>query len=305
MAISHDRLFKELLRTFLWEFLELFVPDLIPHLERKPPRFLEQEVFTDVTSGTALRCDVVARVRLHGEETHLLVHVESQAQPDPDFERRMFRYFARLHESHSLPVFPIALLSDRAVQGKEPGPDHYVVRAPHRKVLDFHFERIELKRYDWRDFLRSQNPVAAALMSRMKIAKRDRPVVKSACLRILAGLPLDPARVRLLNGFIDSYLNLDQKEKEQLMLEIGKLESSEAQRVLELPNSWEEAGLERGLKQGRQEGLQEGLSLVLQARFGEAAGSLATRLSAADAKQLKRLKAKILTASLADLEKLF
>ncbi len=45
MAISHDRLFKELLRTFLWEFLELFVPELIPHLERKPLRFVESEVF--------------------------------------------------------------------------------------------------------------------------------------------------------------------------------------------------------------------------------------------------------------------
>lgn len=61
MAISHDRLFKELLRKFLWEFLELFIPGIIPHLERDdPPDFLEPEVFTDITAGKTHRADVVA-----------------------------------------------------------------------------------------------------------------------------------------------------------------------------------------------------------------------------------------------------
>lgn len=165
------------------------------------------------------------------------MHVESQAQPDDQFELRMYRYFSRLHETYGLPVFSVALLSDRAVRGRRAGPDRYIVETPYRKVLEFQFEHIELKRYDWRDFLRSENPVASALMSRMKIARADRPLVKSACLRMIAGLPLDSARLRLLGGFVDSYLRLNQKETVQFMLEVSKLEPLEVQAVLEITTS--------------------------------------------------------------------
>lgn len=295
MAISHDRLFKELLRTFLWEFLELFVPELTPHLERASLELVEPQVFTDVTAGQSHTVDLVAKVRAHEHEAYLLVHVESQAQSFPDFERRMFRYFARLHENYGLPVFPGGLLSDRAV-GRKPTPNRYVVRVPHQTVLDFRYHLIELKRLDWREFLRSENPVAGALMSRMKVAKRDRPLVKAACMRLLAGVPLDPARQRMLTGFVDTYLKLDKKEMERFMLEIQQLDASEEQTIMELTTSWKE--------EGRREGLEEGLLLTLQARFGERATTLAERLHAVDAKRLNRLKAAILTASWEKVEKL-
>jgi hypothetical protein len=39
-------------------------------------------------------------------------------------------------------------------------------------VLEFRFRAIQLNQLNWRDYINSQNPVAAALMSKMKIAKR-------------------------------------------------------------------------------------------------------------------------------------
>ena len=50
-VIEHDRLFKELISTFFWEFLELFFPDLIPYIDQSSITFLPQEVFIDITSG--------------------------------------------------------------------------------------------------------------------------------------------------------------------------------------------------------------------------------------------------------------
>jgi hypothetical protein len=41
---------------------------------------------------------------------------------------------------------------------------------------------------NWRDYLNQPNPVAAALMSKMKIAKTDRPKVNAECLRLLVTL---------------------------------------------------------------------------------------------------------------------
>ena len=40
--------------------------------------------------------------------------VENQAQVQPDFGKRMFGYFGRIHEKHDLPIYPIALFSHDA-----------------------------------------------------------------------------------------------------------------------------------------------------------------------------------------------
>ncbi|MFB8788919.1 MAG: hypothetical protein U7123_08735 [Potamolinea sp.] len=56
--IDHDRLFKELLSTFFWEFVELFLPKVAAYLERDSIFFLNQEVFTDVTSGERREVDL-------------------------------------------------------------------------------------------------------------------------------------------------------------------------------------------------------------------------------------------------------
>ncbi|MBW4515208.1 MAG: hypothetical protein KME11_08280 [Timaviella obliquedivisa GSE-PSE-MK23-08B] len=47
-TIEHDRLFKELLSTFFFEFLELFLPDLASTIDIKSIRFLPQEYFADL-----------------------------------------------------------------------------------------------------------------------------------------------------------------------------------------------------------------------------------------------------------------
>ena len=122
----------------------------------------------------------------------------------------MFRYFARLYEKHGLPVYPVAVLSyDRP---ETPGPDGHEVVFPDLQVLAFRYRTIQLNRLSWRDFLERENPVAAALMAKMRIATKDRPKVKAACLRLLATLRLDPARMRLISGFVDTYLRLDAEE---------------------------------------------------------------------------------------------
>lgn len=96
--IEHDRLFKELLITFFVEFLELFFPQVTAYLERDSLEFIDKEIFTDVTAGEQYEADLVVKARFREQETFFLIHVETQAQPQADFGRRMFRYFARLYE---------------------------------------------------------------------------------------------------------------------------------------------------------------------------------------------------------------
>ena len=218
--MDHDRLFKELLTTFLPEFLQVFCPELAKDLDPDSLEFLDKEIFTDVTHGEKHQADIVAWAKFKGKGLGFLIHVEPQARHETDFRRRMFTYFARFHEKYDVPVYPIALFSHRS---RRPEPARYSVEFPDLKVLAFQFRVVQLSRLEWRDFVDRMNPVVAALMSNMAMKPVERPLVKLACLRMLAQLQLDPARRQLISGFIDEYLQLTIEEKQDFKAEIEKL----------------------------------------------------------------------------------
>jgi hypothetical protein len=139
---------------------------------------------------------------------------------------------------------------------REEAHQHWV-EFPQLKVLEFNFAAIQLNRLNWRNFLNQLNPVAVALMSKMRIAEADRPKVKAECLRLLATLRLDPARTKLISGFVDTYLRLSQQEEQVFQDELGKIEPTEREGVMEIVTSW----MERGIEQGKHEGER---SLILK-----------------------------------------
>lgn len=221
--IDHDRLFKELLGTFFAEFVDLFFPDLANLLERDSLVFLEKELFSDVTAGERGEADLVVRARLQGQESFFLVHVENQSRPR--FPYRMFRYFARLHEKHQLPVYPIALFSFDEPKWAEPSV--YRVEFPDFLLLDFHYRTVQLNRLNWRSYLQQPNPVATALMAKMNISLAERSRVKLECLRMLTTLRLDRARMQMISGFVDTYLRLSSEEKRRFTQELAKISPAE------------------------------------------------------------------------------
>ncbi len=289
--MDHDRLFKELLTTFFADFLRLFLPDLGGYVDFASFEFLDKEVFTDVTAGERHEADLVVKARFQGSEAFFLVHVENQAKAQADFGRRMFRYFARLYEAHDLPVYPVVVFSYDAPEREEPS-EHRVV-FPDRTVLDFRFRVIQLNRLNWRDFLRSQNPVAAALMAKMRIAPADRPRVKLECLRLLATLRLDSARTQLISGFIDSYLRLNARERRIFDRELAAITPSEQEATMEIMTSWKEEGLAEGRHQGLTEGArQQTVSLttrLLRRRFGSLPEMLEAQIGELSTAQMETL----------------
>ncbi len=276
--IDHDRLFKELISIFFNEFIELFLPDVADYIERDSLSFLNQEIFTDITSGERREVDLLAQVRFQGQDTCFLIHVENQSYSQARFEWRMFHYFARLDEKYALPIYPVVLFSFDTPQRLE--SNRYQVEFPDRKVLDFSFVAIQLNRLNWRDFLSSPNPVAAALMAKMKIQPEDRPKVKAECLRLLATLRLDPARMQLISGFVDTYLRLNEAEEVAFEAELDRMGLSEEEeaRVMEIVTSWMEKGIERGLQQGIQQGVQQGLQQARERETQVVLGLLKRRL---------------------------
>ncbi|MEH2193209.1 MAG: DUF4351 domain-containing protein [Nostoc sp.] len=242
--IDHDRLFKELLTTFFWEFIELFFPEITAYLERDTISFIDKEVFTDVTAGEKYETDLLVKARFRGQESFFLVHLEHQAYYQEAFDLRMYRYFARLYEKYALPVYPIALFSYDSPKKAE--TNFHQVAFPNKVVLQFNYDVIQLNRLNWREYLQQQNPVASALMAKMNIAPKDRPRVKSECLRLLATLQLDPARIQLISGFIDTYLRLNAQEEEIFQTEIAQFEPTQQEVVMQIVTSWMESGIQQG-----------------------------------------------------------
>lgn len=195
--------------------------------------------------------DLLVEVQQAGQETTFLVHIEAQASSQANFNRRMFHYFARLHQRHLKNIYPIVVFSfDEPLRSEK---NSYKVEFPHLKVLEFRFHAIQLNRLNWRDYIDRPNPVAAALMAKMKIAKQDRAKVKAECLRLLVTLKLNPAKTRLVSRFVDTYLRLDFREERAFQAEIDKIGVTEREEIMEILTSWEEKGLEKGLEKGREE----------------------------------------------------
>jgi hypothetical protein len=203
-SIDHDQLFKQLLTTFFLEFLELFTPEFFAAIDPQSLEILPLEYFTDIDAGERKAMDVIIRINLLGRpnapassRVSVVVNCEHQSTTKADFNRRLFFYFAQLHRKYLQPVYPIALFS--FYEPYRPERDSYQVRVPGLQVMDFNFLTIQLNRLDWRAFLTQRNPVAAALMAKMKIDPADRPKVKVECLRMIANLKLDKARTFLLS----------------------------------------------------------------------------------------------------------
>jgi len=304
--VDHDRLFKELLTTFFLDFLSLFAPELSREIDPASVEFLEKEIFTDVVAGERHEVDLLVKLRRRGEDSCVLVHVESQATAAAEFAQRMFRYFARIEAHHGLPVYPVALFSYALPRRRE--PNAFSIRLPGLDVLGFRFRVVQLNRLSWRAFLRHPNPIAAALMSRMKIAAGERPRVKLACLRMLATLRLDPARTRLVSGFLDTYLRLTAPEQRLFASELESVPDQEKGNVMEIVTSWMEEGIEKGLEKGLEKGRQEGtartLVRLLARRCGPLPLELSARIGALPVDVLDRLAEELLDFStLADLER--
>jgi Domain of unknown function (DUF4351) len=304
--IDHDQLFKQLLTTFFIEFLELFTPEFFAAIDPASLEILPLEYFTDIDAGERKAMDVIIRVNLLGRpnapassRVSVVVNCEHQSTTKADFNRRLFFYFAQLHRKYLQPVYPIALFSFD--EPYRPEKDSYQVRVPGLQVMDFNFLTIQLNRLDWRAFLTQRNPVAAALMSKMKIDSGDRPRVKVECLRMIANLKLDKARTFLISGFIDNYLRLNPIEEQQFQVEVDKIKlPTERENVMELTTSW----MEKGIVQGRE---SEGRGLVvklLTRKLGNLSPELLAKVSSLNLERVEALAEDLLDfTSLGDLER--
>ena len=157
----------------------------------------------------------------------------------------------------------------------------FVLDLPNKQVLNFEYEIVQLNSLDWRDFLKRKNPVAAALMSKMNVAKGDRPKVKLECLRLLVTLKLNPAKMQLISGFVDTYLNLNQQEESVFQSELITMDLQEQEQIMEITTSWQ--------RKGRVEGQSNIILRLLNRKLGNLNNETTKQVKSLESTQLDSL----------------
>jgi hypothetical protein len=154
---------------------------------------------------------------------------------------------------------PIAVFSHDQVRDE---PDNFQLGFSFLDVVTFQFYTVQLKKKQWRDYIQQDNPVAAALLSKMGYTEHERVEVKKEFLRMLVRLELNPARITLITGFFETYLQLDEAEMQRLQQEIKKLDPKEEERIMELTTSWHEKGKLEGRLEVAKNMLLKGMDIT-------------------------------------------
>ena len=79
----------------------------------------------------------------------------------------------------------------------------------------------------------------------MNIAPEERPQVKAECLRLLITLQLDPAKMQLISGFVDVYLNLNAQENQVFKATADRIGLSQEEKYMEIVTSWAQEAAEK------------------------------------------------------------
>jgi len=198
----------------------------------------------------------------------------------------MFLYSGKLYEKYRHRILPIAIFSHRR-RAKEPSSFEWAF--PFLRVLTFRYYVVQLRHKNWRRFIRTKNPVAAALLSSMGYYKKERVTVKLEFLRMVTRLELDPARMKLLTVFFETYLPLTEAENKQLAKKIEQTDLKKEAAIMEWLTSWERKGMEKGLEKGLEKGIEAG---VLKGKEEIAAKMLAKGLDPAMVEEMTGLPAK-------------
>ena len=151
--VDYDTPWKEALDRYFEPFMALFFPQAHSEIDwNRPYEMLDkelQQIVRDAESGRRL-VDKLVRVWLDGgQEKWVLIHVEVQGQPEPDFDFRMYIYHSRIFDRYQRQVMSAAVLADERPAWR-PGQFSYNLwgcsldfRFPTVKLLDLADEDLE------------------------------------------------------------------------------------------------------------------------------------------------------------------
>ena len=260
--MDHDQRFKEMIRLFFPEFMNLFFETYATDFDLTSPEWLDKEVLPNPPEGERHVLDLVAKLRTKrssttgvSEECLALVHVEIESQDrTTELKPRLPRYFFHLHDKHRLPVLPIALYLRVGMEGI--GIDEVTIDFGPLQVMKFQYLYVGLRSLDALQYARGDNWLGVALSALMHANRDDWPRIGADALLKLADAPLNDQQRFLLSDCVQAYLPLDEAGRATYE-RITKAEPYS--RIIPMNKTPYDLGMETGEEKGMEKGMEKAL----------------------------------------------
>jgi hypothetical protein len=168
-----DEGWKFAIRAFLPECLSLLFPSLHAQIDwTRPAEFLSTELHrlapAQLRKGVR-SVDVLVRVSFRdGVQRVVLLHIEIQAQRDPNFPLRMFVYYYRIFDANDYPeLISLAILADDDPNWRPSVFERSLAGCN----LRFEFPTVKLLDLDETALEQSENPFALAVLAHLRALK--------------------------------------------------------------------------------------------------------------------------------------
>ncbi|MEO5372231.1 MAG: DUF4351 domain-containing protein [Magnetococcus sp. DMHC-1] len=272
-ATEYDSPWKEILRTYLKDFMGFFLPEAHADIDwQRTPEFLDKEldrITREAESGNR-RVDLLVKVwLLDGDELWVLIHVEIQGNRDPHFEERMFTCQYRAFDLYKRPVVSLAILADEEGSWR-PSTFGYQMWG---SEVRFRFNAIKLLDYLSRlDILESStNPFAIVTLVHLtgkqtKNQPEERFKQKIRITRMLYERGFSRQQIVDLFRFIDWVLSLPEELDNQYWENLSNCEENRKMRYI---TSVERIGHKRGMIEGQQKEAASMLLRLMRRKFGQ------------------------------------
>ncbi|MCL6536176.1 MAG: hypothetical protein K6U77_08895 [Armatimonadetes bacterium] len=286
-----DEGWKYAIRAFLPECLQLLFPSLHARIDwTRPVEFLSTELHrlapAQLRKGVrSVDVDVLVRIYFRdGVPRVVLLHIEIQAQRDPNFPLRLFVYYYRIFDANDYPeLISLAILADDDPNWR---PSVFERRLEGCNIR-FEFPTVKLLDFDEAELEQSENPFALVVLAHLRALKtRGRPNLmfgeKLALIRAMQAKGYTPEQVIELYKVVDYIMALPAELEKRVQEFVRQIEEQS-----EWPlTSLERLALEEGYADGYSKGLQQGerkgqirfTMRVLKSRFGDAALPLEEKL---------------------------
>ncbi|HNI43278.1 MAG TPA: hypothetical protein PK230_01200 [Chitinophagales bacterium] len=179
LTIDFDTRWKELIYTFVEEFIQYFLPDLYEDVDFSvAPEFLEQELhklFADEERKGKKISDKLIKVRLkNGEDSFVLVHVEIEGDAPSHYSREVFKYYYRIYDRYEADITTLVIY----VGDQVPLLHNVYNKNTYGTKLSFEFNSYVVKNQTEADLLASPNICALAVLANLYVLQSKNDYAK-------------------------------------------------------------------------------------------------------------------------------
>ena len=280
-----DSAWKEIIKKLFKDFLKFFFPVIYKAIDfTQEIIFLDKdlkEIEPDSKQGDRI-ADVLVKVHLKDGSIKyicIIIHIEVQGQPRPEFMEKMFIYYYRAFDKEKkdkIPVISLAILTDDQENYR---PDEYSfrlfgfelrMRIPIVKILDY-----KLKEKLKEKLEKSTNPMSMVVKAQLKSHEvqgsdnEKKFEVTKELIRQCYKNGYTRDITHLIMKFFDRVIRLPEAYEKRIKEVIDKAEEEYKMEYIPL---WERGARRRGMREGIKRGIERGLNEGLNEELNEGLG---------------------------------